>query len=627
MAESHSYHSRTYSKSPSPATSTTSAASQTAAKKRTRASKPKVRTGCITCKIRRVKCGEEKPSCVRCTSTGRTCDGYEQDPNNNRNQAPSSYGYSRIRPGSLQASELAKSEFLLACRWNEALRYMRPIAPGIDGTEAEKRFFHRILPIITAEIAAVHVGAVGDGGRIFSAFWNRAARQIGQQDEAVKHAVVALGAAYFMHFRCGPEGSQGELSLEGDGFTREGLDVFTIQQYNKSISKLQRHVGSSSAESVRVTLICCLAFVCLETLRANHGAAVTHLMNGLRILQTLPSATFDFLADRNGGRSPSPGGGSTSSFAMADIIRLFGRLEVGACFLPNGIRPVVAERGYSYRHLDDGAAEAPFASASDARRALSAFQRDMVAWTYSSTQPQPDPSSTCTSPDRQLACLHARAARLDHLLTPFLPPTTSLRLDLVYFRCAQLLLPSPAIDPHPLHLDILRLAAALHTSLPPPNPASHPRPISITASSRIEDTGLAGPLYLVALHTPSPALRTQALRLLVEDALGHSLGLSDGYPALLARAVGRLEGVVVSSSLGRRHGSGSGSGSGGPRWWGGREMMPRALTGLGCLPGGVYDALVDVVAAGMMGWEGEFELNGEIDLGLEELGWLGSVVL
>ncbi|CAG5180958.1 uncharacterized protein ALTATR162_LOCUS9522 [Alternaria atra] len=36
----------------------------------------KVRTGCSVCKIRRVKCDETKPSCLKCTSTGRTCEGY-----------------------------------------------------------------------------------------------------------------------------------------------------------------------------------------------------------------------------------------------------------------------------------------------------------------------------------------------------------------------------------------------------------------------------------------------------------------------------------------------------------------------------------------------------------------------
>ncbi|KAF4946946.1 hypothetical protein FSARC_14078 [Fusarium sarcochroum] len=36
----------------------------------------RVRTGCLTCKARRVKCDETKPRCSRCVSAGRKCDGY-----------------------------------------------------------------------------------------------------------------------------------------------------------------------------------------------------------------------------------------------------------------------------------------------------------------------------------------------------------------------------------------------------------------------------------------------------------------------------------------------------------------------------------------------------------------------
>lgn len=32
--------------------------------------------GCLTCRMRKVKCDEQKPCCQRCVSTGRTCDGY-----------------------------------------------------------------------------------------------------------------------------------------------------------------------------------------------------------------------------------------------------------------------------------------------------------------------------------------------------------------------------------------------------------------------------------------------------------------------------------------------------------------------------------------------------------------------
>ncbi|CAG9955358.1 unnamed protein product [Clonostachys rosea f. rosea IK726] len=41
-----------------------------------RVSKPKVRTGCITCKTRHVKCDERKPTCQRCTTAEITCQGY-----------------------------------------------------------------------------------------------------------------------------------------------------------------------------------------------------------------------------------------------------------------------------------------------------------------------------------------------------------------------------------------------------------------------------------------------------------------------------------------------------------------------------------------------------------------------
>jgi len=42
-----------------------------------RAKHTKARTGCLTCKRRRVKCDEGKPSCARCAKSGHGCAGYE----------------------------------------------------------------------------------------------------------------------------------------------------------------------------------------------------------------------------------------------------------------------------------------------------------------------------------------------------------------------------------------------------------------------------------------------------------------------------------------------------------------------------------------------------------------------
>lgn len=47
------------------------AASNAKARKRTK-------TGCLTCRKRRIKCGEERPTCANCIKSKRQCEGYNQ---------------------------------------------------------------------------------------------------------------------------------------------------------------------------------------------------------------------------------------------------------------------------------------------------------------------------------------------------------------------------------------------------------------------------------------------------------------------------------------------------------------------------------------------------------------------
>src|SRR3569833_3334642 len=44
--------------------------------KRKRSSRPKVRSGCLTCTRRHVKCDERKPFCLRCEKADIECAGY-----------------------------------------------------------------------------------------------------------------------------------------------------------------------------------------------------------------------------------------------------------------------------------------------------------------------------------------------------------------------------------------------------------------------------------------------------------------------------------------------------------------------------------------------------------------------
>ncbi|OTB11648.1 hypothetical protein K445DRAFT_370090 [Daldinia sp. EC12] len=302
--------------------------------KRKRASKPKVRTGCITW-IRRVKCDETKPACTRCTSTGRKCDGYDgappPRPKKPASSASPSSSHSPDQPAApfcaptsgtdgylARRHDLARNSFAAACRGNSALQILRPLAADIQGTEEERMYFHRFRQAAEAGLA-LHASSLG------ASFWRRLVPQVGHSDPAIRHALIALGAAYeSMQLQQQQQQQQGQNQQEQNYQTirpkqraprdlprggspaehssyistpppedayqcADQLELFMIQQYNLSIYHLQRHVQPGSPpESVETTLICCLVFVCIETSRGNEAAALSHVANGLQIIRALP---------------------------------------------------------------------------------------------------------------------------------------------------------------------------------------------------------------------------------------------------------------------------------------------------------------------------------------------------
>ncbi|KAK3292224.1 uncharacterized protein B0H64DRAFT_445176 [Chaetomium fimeti] len=607
-------------------------------RKRTRASKPK----------QVMKCDEGKPACLRCTSTGRTCDGYDKA------------ALARYRsPDPNQTAERARAEFVRACEWNETLRSMRRIEADIDGTETEKRLFARFRAATADGVAANLCN--------FAAFWRRLNPSTGCQDDAVKHAVVALAAAYqlFQH----PD----EPVI--DGFARGDLEVFTIQQYSRSIERLQNHAGSSSPESLRLTLVCCLAFISLETLRGNHEVAVTHLTNGLRILQSLPDSTFDCLADGSMFAWPS----SRDSLHMSDIVQLFARFELSACFFTHGIQPVISGRGYLTRRFDDGSTYNLFHDVPHAHMAMSCFQHDVVARLHEITAAAASGDETSAifwsdpAQQRTQACLLARSARLGALIVDFFSPLrfgmpdptspelASLYLTLLHFRSAQFLIAktaggifTPTLDPflQPFHHHHNHHNHNQTTPYPQPHPqpqsqATNPDPTLLPTilhlASRLSQTTpttpsppptptdvhthLLGPLYLVATHTPDPDTRAAAGALLA-DALqrgglagaevGEGRGRGRGRGREVDLGVGVGLGLVaveraqrVLSAVGRvvarerERGGMMGDGSGGGGIGGGgiggviggggllssSVDVPRALAGAGGIPA-LWDGLV-----------------------------------
>ncbi|KAH8879440.1 hypothetical protein GQ53DRAFT_738684 [Thozetella sp. PMI_491] len=196
----------------------------------TRRGSQKVRTGCYTCKIRKVKCDETKPACVKCTSTGRTCDGYPS-------RTPASYSWSEL----LSATAVIPS-------------------PSTGRTSREGRaldFFR-------------HVVAPSLSGYVDRDFWTRLVPEALQEEPAIRHAVVAISSIYEVL------GNQ-RLALLDSADGR-----FALGHYNRALSLL------TSAESdSRGMLFLCILFVCIESLQNNVQGVAEHCRHGVKILNSV----------------------------------------------------------------------------------------------------------------------------------------------------------------------------------------------------------------------------------------------------------------------------------------------------------------------------------------------------
>ncbi|KAL7932579.1 hypothetical protein V8C35DRAFT_78039 [Trichoderma chlorosporum] len=202
----------------------------------------RVKTGCKTCKKRRVKCDEGRPACQRCVSTGRVCDGYGI-----WGGGGNAYGSSDTFL-SVSSSSLAHRKQILSMQSVVVISQKRTIAgqPASLGFEYFRRYTTTKLP-----------------GLFESGFWDCLVLQATEQEPAVLHAVTALGAAH------------------------KNEERISLTEYNKAIKYLRQSLTRSDKEALRVCLITCMLFVCIELLRGGFKAGHAHLSNGFRLLREI----------------------------------------------------------------------------------------------------------------------------------------------------------------------------------------------------------------------------------------------------------------------------------------------------------------------------------------------------
>ncbi|EED12137.1 conserved hypothetical protein [Talaromyces stipitatus ATCC 10500] len=210
-----------------------------------RSRKSKVKSGCRTCKLRKIKCDEHRPMCMRCYSTGRVCDGY------------GIWGGG----GNFYGRRLQQPLALINI----------PFTTVLNLTLDEKRSFEwykcRVKP-------KVH-------GLFVLAFWETLLFQTALSEPAVLHAVLAISCVHeteVNHYA-------NQVTQNASRDSRGDKEKRILKHYSKAIRHLQPYLSADGRLSARLVMVTCAVFVCLELLRGNFKTAIFHLESGVNVLR------------------------------------------------------------------------------------------------------------------------------------------------------------------------------------------------------------------------------------------------------------------------------------------------------------------------------------------------------
>jgi hypothetical protein len=195
-------------------------------------------------RIRKVKCDEAKPFCMRCTKTGRRCDGYLD---------AKTMAQRRRRSAGPISSSVGDPQATLTLFYDWA-------------SSDERRAFHFFQ----------HITAPCLSGDLDGAFWRVLVLQICQSEPAVRHAVLAVSSLH-----------EGMVQATMTPYMNaEDRNSFALYQYNRAIACLLDQMRTVDARPL-VPLLTCVLFVCIELMQSKNSESLLHLAQGRQILSQL----------------------------------------------------------------------------------------------------------------------------------------------------------------------------------------------------------------------------------------------------------------------------------------------------------------------------------------------------
>jgi hypothetical protein len=205
-----------------------------------------VGTNCI--RMRRIKCDETKPACMRCAGTPRVCDFLDTSPKG-------------TQPKPTMTSRSKKSPAIISSRQLQLLP--KPFTPGEPATVREIDHFEYFTVICTGSLS----------GYFENPLWNKTILQISYSEPAIRNAVIALSSILRHHY------TQAHSSIDRHE---------PALNYHNALQALN-HRLDGSAISWELALLGSILFTSFEALGGRDAGALQHLDAGLAVLDEYAS--------------------------------------------------------------------------------------------------------------------------------------------------------------------------------------------------------------------------------------------------------------------------------------------------------------------------------------------------
>ncbi|GKT47185.1 aspercryptin biosynthesis cluster-specific transcription regulator atnN [Colletotrichum spaethianum] len=191
-------------------------------------------------RARKVKCDEAKPHCLRCSSTGRVCDGYPP---------PAPPASAQLRPLKLRSLFLGVSK-------------------------EESRTLHFFCEMVSPNLPCA----------TDPYFWTHLVVQFSRYEPAVRHSIIAVSSLYedVIRARDNPSGARADRIRNNE---------LALRHYNAAIRELK------GIQNQGLVLLVCLLFICIEFLQNNRETALRHCAHGVAILASSGSTSLRWVRE------------------------------------------------------------------------------------------------------------------------------------------------------------------------------------------------------------------------------------------------------------------------------------------------------------------------------------------